>query len=319
MLSEAVLASLETQEWKKRDTFSLSLGSPCRMRTWYSLLDYRGIPEVKAASRLVMEDGEFQEQSVLYWLRKAGFTLLYTGKEQMTVHTGRLMIPGHPDGIILLNSKIAGLEIKGMNSRRFLNARKSGLEKHQGIRFQVQSYMHSYEWRSLGINVMDMYFKHKETSKAHDIEVEYEPKWIGPIISDTCDILEGNLIPQPVEIPMCEDCSKADLCWKDRGTVIDTDNFIVSSLPEAEEMYDKGQAYEAMGKMMQEEAKLKFQETLGEKKLMFLDSHKIQRVDSKSVTFDKTKFINLFGAENLDKVRNTKPYSWLRVDSTDGT
>lgn len=316
MLSEAVLASMETREWKKRSTFSLSLGSPCPMRTWYSLLDFHETKKVAPRSRLNMEDGEFQEQSVLYWLRNAGFTMLFTGKEQMEIHAGRLNIPGHPDGIILIGNEAHLLEIKGMNLKRFTDARYSGLEKHQGIRFQVQSYLASKEFRSLGIDKVNVYFKHKENSNPYDIQLDYEPGWINPILDTTCDILDGTLIPQPVEIPMCEDCSKADLCWPDRSPVIDTENFVTASLPEAEEMYDKGKAYETMGKIMQEEAKEKFEKALGNGDVMFLDAHKVKRVYSSNTSFDKIKFINLFGVENLDKVRNKKEFSYIRVDLT---
>jgi hypothetical protein len=265
-----------------------------------------------------MEDGEFQEQSVLYWLRNAGFTMFFTGKEQLELHSGRLNIPGHPDGIILIGNEAHLLEIKGMNLKRFTDARYSGLEKHQGIRFQIQSYLASKEFRALGINKVNVYFKHKENSHPHDIQLDYEPGWINPILESTCDVLDGTLVPTPIEIPMCDDCSKSDLCWPDKEIVIDTESFVIASLPEAEEMYDRGKAYETMGKIMQEEAKEKMEEALGSGDVMLLDSHRVKRVYSSNTSFDKTKFIQLFGVKNLDKVRNKKEFSYVRIDFTGG-
>lgn len=318
MLSEAVLENMDSQPKQPKRGFSLSSVSPCPMRTWYSILNIEDPQEVTPLSRLVMEDGEFQEQSVLYWLRKAGFTIFFTGKEQMTLHTGRLNIPGHPDGILILQGAPRILEVKGMNSPRFSNARYSGLEKHQSIRCQVQSYMHSWEIRDLGITKTQIYFKHKETSRPHDLEVVYEPNWIGPIIDRTCDILDGTFIPKPEEIPMCTGCSKSSTCWPDRATTVDLTNIDVASMPDIEEKYDQGKYMESIGKMLKDEAREEFIKRMGESDQLILNSHRIQRIIFYRKDFNRSAFISKFGAENLDQVIKPTKIEQFRVYDTSG-
>ena len=79
MLSEAVLSYMKSKPREPRHGFSLSAVSPCPMRTWYSILDQKEVPDLpEPLTRLVLEDGEYQEQSVLNWLREAGFTIFFT-------------------------------------------------------------------------------------------------------------------------------------------------------------------------------------------------------------------------------------------------
>jgi len=318
-LSQAVLASMDDRPNSTREYFSLSLVSPCPMKTKYNIDRFKEANKNPSAhkpapkSRLLMEDGEFQEQSVLYWLRHAGFTILYTGKQQMVVHTGRLFIPGHPDGILVLNSGLRGLEIKGMNFSRFANAKSSGLEKHQSIRCQVQSYMDSWEWRELGIDSIQTYFKHKEDSNPHDIEIKYEPDWIHPIIETTSRILEGSFIPSPLEIDMCEGCRDSNLCWGEKEATVDLSDIEEDSMPDVEEKYEKGKYYETLGKFMKDEAREVFSKRLGDSKELLLDNHRVSRITYPKSNFDEGKFIKLFGAENLPKVKTSKPVSQMRV------
>jgi hypothetical protein len=275
------------------------------MRTWYSILDQKEIKDpIPPLTRLVLEDGEYQEQSVLNWLREAGFTIFFTGKTgQMTVHCGRLNIPGHPDGILVLSKEARVLEIKGMNTNRFFNARTSGLEMHQSIRCQVQSYMDSWEIRNLGITKTQIYFKHKDSSRPHDIEIKYEPNWIHPIIETTCDILDGTLVPQPIEIDMCEKCSKVDLCWPGAKSTTDFSEVSTATMPEVEAKLDKGKYYESLGKMMKEEARDEIRKAFapGTTELL-LDNHRATITRFSKSKFDQDKFIHLFGSEHLENL-----------------
>lgn len=318
MLSEAVLASMADRKSDRPHGFSLSSVSPCPMRTWYSIYKKDTPEEVPALSRLVMEDGEFQEQSVLYWLRRAGFTMLFTGKNQMELHTGRLNIVGHPDGLLVLPTEINLLEIKGMNSPRFTNAKSSGLEKHQSIRCQIQSYMDSWELRSLGVTRTWIYFKHKETSRPHDIEVKYSPDWIRPIIETTCNILDGSFIPQPEEIPMCSSCIKTKFCWPEKAPTVDLTNIDIASMPDLESQYDKGKYLENLGKLLKEEARIAFIKRLGDADQLVLDSHRLQRIFFKRKDFDKSAFIRKFGAENLSTVQKDTLIEQFRIYDTSG-
>jgi hypothetical protein len=178
--------------------------------------------------------------------------------------------------------------------------------------------MHSWEIRDLGITKTQIYFKHKESSRPHDMEVVYEPNWIGPIIDQTCDILDGTLIPKPEEIPMCNSCMKSSTCWPDRVPTVDFTNIDIASMPDMEEKYDQGKYLENLGKMIKEEARFELIKKLGDSDQLILDSHRVQRIIFYRKDFNRSAFISKFGAENLDQVIKPTRVEQFRVYDTSG-
>ena len=320
MLSEAVLNAAGRKRLSSpRHGFSITSISPCPYRTYLSWKASRdplpsfdkGQPPV---SILTMDDGHYQEMSILDWLRDAGYTMAYTGGDQITVHVGKSFIPGHPDGIIL-TPRMDLLEIKAMNYSRFSDAKKTQLERHQSIRCQVQCYMDSWEFRALGINHTQLFCKHKDSSRSCDFQVDYDPDWVKPIIDVTSAIVSGEFVPEPKECSLCDDCYKYSECHGglDLSKIKDLDETEFIQIPDIEDQYEKGVALIEQGQYLKDEAREKMIEKLGDKTVVLFDRHKISRIKFPRFSFSKDAFIDLYGPSNLGKVMESKEVVQYRI------
>jgi hypothetical protein len=318
MLSEAVLNSIgRKRAGTPAHGFSITAISPCAYETylnWRSRLDERETRGVSLAD-LTMDDGHYQEMASLSWLQQAGFTLAYTGNIQLTVHVGESLIPGHPDGLILTPG-VDLLEIKAMNYDRFSKARKGGLREHPRIMCQIQSYMHSYELRALGIGRAQMFCKHKETARLCDFQVDYAPEWIGPIIQTTDRIVRGELVPEPKECAECNDCYKYSICWE--NGLLESGESATMSAPDIEAQYARGEELFDQGKYLKDDAKDKMIALMGDKWDLYFDMYKISKIEFPRASFDQGMFIDLYGADNLGKVMAVKTVQQYKVSHRKG-
>lgn len=314
MLTEAIYNGMSKRKlYASRRGFSVTSISPCPYETYLNYTDKQQPSEHLPAylSDFAMDDGHYQEDASLAWLRMGGFTLLYVGEQQLTIHVGKMLVPGHPDGIIL-TPRADLLELKAMNYDRFSKIRRSGLAEHPHIKCQVQSYMHSKEFRMLGINHAQILCKHKESSKLCDFQEDYDPAWIGPIIDATDLIVSGKLIPEPRETELCADCYEYARCWSSDRIAPET--ALTMSIPELEAQYAQGDELYTQGEYLKEEARAKMIELLGEHWSLLLDNYKVSRIEYKKAVFNQDSFVDLYGADNLGKVMEVKPVTQFRIN-----
>ncbi len=296
--SEAVLDVFSSNK-PFRDYFGISSVSPCAMETyhnWIAFKTYHATGEAEEIPKdrlLVMDDGHYQEVGIVNILRRAGFVLTYTGKEQVTVKVGKAEIPGHPDGFIKKpdgtnNRRMA--EFKARNYSSFNLFKEEGIKPFPHIKCQVQLYMASPDLPYDDIDETMVYFKHKETSATEDVIEVKDEEYSGPIIESLDAMFIHGEIPKPVRIPMCKGCFKFDKCWN--SELLDFTGF--DSKPELGWLGDKwiqGKSYEALGEKILEEVEDEVRKHVGKTEEVFMGPIKVKQSSYPSRRFNKELYL----------------------------
>lgn len=311
MLSQAVLASYEKQESDGVHFGQLTVTgvSPCPYGTYlnYKHLDNQ---ETHAANRLVMKNGHWQEMEVVEDLRHAGFQLRNTGSNQLTIHIGRIPLTGRPDGIITVDGREDVLEVKAMNLNRFTNLRNSGLDTEPFIRCQEQLYLASTEFRDTMVGTW-IYAKHKDTCRPYDFFLEKDLSYSNPIIEALEEIVLGNFVPTPQKCSLCAKCRHNLFCWKE--AIFDTSKTKVANIPEMVAKWKEGKFYKDLGSTLVDEARVVFEEYLGEDELLLVEDLRIRRIIQHRSSFSSIKFVEKYGAAALADVMEETTVPQMRV------
>ncbi len=318
MLAEAVIALYEKKaearnEGPRSDHLTITTVSPCPYESFINLhhLDYS---PVDSSNMMLMEDGHPQEESIIKQIIAAGFQVVQYGKYQKMIHVGKAKVRGKGDGLVRMDDegKVWDLvEIKAMSSMRFTNFIQKGFKAEPRIKCQVQLLMHSEEYYP-DIQRCWIYAKHKDACRPFNLLEERDSDYAKPIIEVTDAIILENYEPKKELTELCTTCYHNKFCWK--SPILDLSDINVASLPEYEEKWIKGKAFQEAGSELEEEAKAFLIPYLGDQKVLFTDRLKVQRIPKTLNKFSKSKFIEHFGAENLDKVVDKEPSEQIRID-----
>jgi CRISPR/Cas system-associated exonuclease Cas4 (RecB family) len=265
-----------------------------------------------------MKNGKWQELECLEDIRKAGFTLRGTGGNQLLVNVGRAEVPGRPDGIITVEGKECLLEIKAMSLSGYTDLKQKGLQvAHPGYYTQVQLYMASDQLNPK-VERGWLYAKHKDSCRPYDVEVPKDLNYSRPIIEATDEIVLGNQeVNRPTEpIDYCVPCRHRLFCWKDQLVLDTTGTKIVMDNPQMKEIVEKwhdAKFHLNLGKMLEEEARAVFEQQLGESDRLLVEDLKVSRIISNRSSISTSKFIEVFGAERLPEVLESKEVRSMRV------
>ena len=306
--SEAVLEVFSANR-AFRNYFGISSVSPCAMETyhnWIAFKTYHATGEAEDIPKdrlLVMDDGHYQEVGIVNILRRAGYSLTYTLKEQVTVTVGEAKVPGHPDGFIkkpdgTINRRLA--EFKARNYSSFMSFKEGGLDNFPHIRTQVQLYLASPDLPYDDIDEAMVYFKHKETSATADVIEVKDEEYSGPIIEFLDDMFIRGNIPVPVRIPMCKGCKFSEKCWN--SELLDFTGF--DSKPELGWIGDKwiqGKSYEALGEKLIEEAEDEIRKHVGKTEEVFMGPIKVKQSSYPSRRFNKELYLKDHTEEEYDR------------------
>jgi len=316
VLSQAVLASYEKPESDGIHGGQLTVTgiSPCPYGTY---LNYKHLDpqETGPADRLRMQDGHWQEMQVVENLRHAGFQMRFTGSNQMTLHVGRIPVTGRPDGLIVVDGREDVLEVKAMSLNRFTNFKAVGLEKEPLIKCQEQLYLASEEFRDSKQGTW-IYAKHKDTCRPYDL---FEPKDLSysePIIEATEEIVLGNWEPSFGKCPLCTRCRHRLFCWKE-DFILDTSGTKVAGLPEVAEKWREGKFYKDYGKLLVEEARVVFEEYLGDDELLLAEDLRVRRIFQHRSQISTSKFVEKFGAAALADVMEETIVPQIRISEVE--
>ena len=304
-----------------RDYFGISSISPCPRETYLNYVAFRiyhdeGKGEAPSRPRsLVMDDGHYQEAAVVSILRRAGYILSHTGKDQVTVTVGEMKTQGHPDGFI---RKADGqknwrmLEIKARNYASFKLFREQQLKAFPRIKCQIQLYMVG-DNLPYDINETALYFKHKETSSGEDLIVPKDEDYSGRIIESLDDIFVRGIVPEPVEVPMCKGCKFSTLCWE--GEVLDFQGLEYKpELDEVSNKWIKGKGYVTIGEELIDEARLELISSMAEgSEEMMTKTLKVLRSSYYSKRFNKALFIEETSQAEYDKYCTPSPVTSTRI------
>lgn len=303
ILAEAVIASPAPSD--HAPGFSVTGISPCPRATYINYHDLNPRDEISDRTNLLLEDGRFQELSVLEQLSRAGFPLSYVGKEQLEVYVGEAKVPGHPDGFITVPGYNMGmLEIKAMNTTRFNRFRYKELEPR--IKCQTQLYMSCLDF----VDFTWVYAKSRESCLPTDKIEEKDVSYAKPIVEATDEIILGGWIPDPEFTDYCVTCRHAMFCWG--GPVLDnTDAPTVLEDSVLVEKWLAGKVQRDLGKYEYDDARTLLIEMLPEDQNSavieatiqdLLVAIELKRIKTERYNFSKSKFIKEFGAANLHRV-----------------
>lgn len=306
MLTQAVLASYDKVSGPS-GRLTASVISPCPFGTYlnYAGLDYQS-PD--SLSLIRMEDGHYQETKMLDQLRKAGFSIQHTGRQQLTVHMGRSRFTGRPDGVITIGGKEELLEIKAMSLNPFTNVRQTGITP--SFKCQVQLLMSSEELRDK-IDGCWFYTCHKDSCRPFDF---YEPRDLSyskPIIEAVDAILLDSWIPTKAECDICPICRHQEYCWG--AYVVDSTKVRITSIEEAEENFIQGKLFRDGGLAMMKEARISLENVMGEEDLLLTDRLRLRRVSRSESSIPIKNFVEVFGPGELPKVLKETTSKYIRI------
>jgi len=317
MLAQAVIAAYEKPESDgiHRGQLTVTGVSPCPYATYlnYYHLDDQ---EFDAASRLRMKNGYWQEMEVLEDLRKAGFTLRYTGNSQITVHVGKASITGRPDGLVVVDNREDMLEIKAMSLNVYTDLKQKGIDAFPSYKCQAQLYLASEELKDR-VGGCWFYVKHKDSCRPYDIFLERDEAYARPIVEAVDEIVLGKVeVSRPTEaIPLCSNCRHRLFCWKTE--LLDTSGIKTTSLPEAVGKWIEGRIYLDWGKTLDEEARVVLKEYLGSDDVLYAEGEnsllQVKRIIQRRSGISEAKFVERYGAAALADVMEEKVFEQVRV------
>ena len=315
MLSELIFASAGTKREEKSDRvpgISMSSLFPCAYRMYKVHLGEVWDEELEPQQVLNMEDGWDQEEQAIKRLERAGVKVK---NRQIRVTVGKSDIPGRPDGTVNLKGEDFLWEFKAMNSDRFTQFTRWGLDAFPNYRAQSNGYL-----LGLGLEKVCQQAKNKDNNDYYDTVERLDLGFILPII-EWCDKirLEG-WVPEPVKSKWCSYCGldcfgKAlDLSWMDT----------VDELKMAQQWLT-GKKHKDVGEMMMEEARSFFigikdkygnwvkKGLIGDKDLLTASGIEIKKITQHRLDVSKQKILEEFGAEALLRVSEESEVIQYRI------
>ena len=320
MLSQVVVAAYEKPISNGYHIGQLTVTgvSPCSYATYlnYHHLDDQ---EFDAEARMRMKNGKWQEQEVLEDLLNAGFRLKYTGSNQMMVHVGRSRVAGRPDGLIEVSSIVDLLEIKAMNLSMHTTLKEKGIDAFPGYKCQVQLYLVSEELRDK-VSGCWFYTKHKDSCVPFDFFIERDKAYSKPIIEAVDEIILGKVeVSPPTTCPIPSYCRHQGFCK--RQELLDLSKVSSLTKPEVIRMWLEGQFHLTVGKQLNEESRVLLQEYLGDLDALFVEDQttllEVKKIIQHRWDFNKTKFVDLYGAAALVGVMEENIVTQMRVYKKD--
>jgi len=319
MLSELMFASVPKKQDKGDRVPGISCSGlfPCPYRLYKVHKSEVWGKEITAQQYYNMEDGVDQEKQTVKRLGEAGIIIKDREVSERKVVIGKSNIPGSFDGTVTLRGKNYLWEHKAMNYDNFTLLTRWGLKCFPGYKAQVHGYM-------LGAGLDSCWFmaKHKDSNNYHDIEEKLDKDFILPIIEWADRIRMDNWVPGPKFIPECSYCGIR--CF---GEVVDLSWIKMASVPDVVGKWRKGKQLQAVGGMLEEEARLvltgeerkegkwiRVTEGLVEDKdLLLVEGLEVKRISGHRFSISKQRIVEEFGMEGLMKVGEEMETSHYRV------
>jgi len=293
--------------------------SPCPFGTYLNVhgMDPFTKEEPEPKDKLRMKDGHWQERQIVEDLMFAGFELKYTLDDQLSVEVGEAQVPGHPDGIIVLSAHEEMLEIKAMDVWRWSQCKSYGIARAEPhIRCQIQSYMHSSDFRERNIEKTRIYTKHKDTCLPWDYEEPYDPRYIEPIIDIVDRIILDGFVPKKVGWELCGKCGHRFFCWE-ADEVLDLRGIDTEfGMQEIVDTWRKGKAYVDAGSTMVDEARAVLIPRLGELDVLMVEDLKVQRIKQHRTSITSQSYLGVHGDSQLGDVLTDSQYDQIKVTDT---
>lgn len=320
MLAQAVIAAYEKPVGNgiHRGQLTATGISPCSYATY---LNYHHLDDEQfdAAARLRMKNGKWQEMEVLEDLRKAGFSLRFTGSNQMTVHIGKVPITGRPDGLIIVDNREDVLSIKARSLNAYTDLKQKGLAAEPYTECQEQLYLASKELRDKMVGTW-LYVKHKDSCRPYDIFIEKNLSYSKPIIEAVEEIILGKAeVVRPDTCPIPGRCKHTLHCWKTE--LLDTGGIKTLTKPEVVQMWLEGQFHLDIGKQLNEEARILLREYLGDNDVLFIEDQaillEVKKIIQHRSSISTDKFVEKYGAASLTDVMEEKIVEQMRVTRRD--
>jgi len=320
MLAQAVVAAYEkpVSNGYHKGQLTVTGVSSCPYATY---LNYHHLDDQKfdAESRMRMKNGHWQEMEVLEDLRRAGFPLESTGSSQMLVHVGKANIAGRPDGLILVNSKENLLEIKAMGLAMYDKLKEKGINSFPNYKSQVQLYLASDELKDR-VEGCWFYVKHKDSCSPYDTFIERNEAYVRPIIEATDEIVLGEAeVNRPTICPIPAFCRHQLFCQREES--LDLSKVRALTKPEVIKMWLEGQFHLAMGKQLNEEARVVLKEYLGSSETLFVEDQtvllEVKKIIQHRWGISEAKFVERYGAAALAGVLEEKLVEQMRVNRKD--
>ncbi len=297
MLTEAI-HKMYADTREERQYFGISSLSPCQMETYLNYMNHLQRvnktkeveqEEIEPQQLLLMDDGNYGEAQIVDLIRRSGFEVDYTGKDQATVHIGKSKIPGHPDGFVH-SSKTHLLEVKLRSKNNYQKFVEGGLKPFLRIKTQVQLYLSAEDSPYPDTETARVIFKHKESVSLKDHEEIADPEFAGKITEETDQIIQGGFTPEPILTDLCVGCRWSSHCWG--GGVVNFSGFQYLNLPEVSEKWIRGDYHATLGKILKDEAEAELLTKMDPtKEEMNTDKLRVTRTTTDTHTFNKKLFL----------------------------
>jgi hypothetical protein len=190
------------------------IGHACDANTAFS---WRGYPDTPPDSRLkrIFRDGHRIETQVVKDMRKAGLQVMeqdpMTGKQwRYTRYGGHAM--GNADGLIEIEGRVVGLEIKSMNDDKFKSFRDHGVKYSHPIYYDQMQFIMGMS----GIHSFVIVSYNKNTSEYHHQYIEFDEFRFYSLEAKVERVLsnQAQRVSHDESDWRCRGCFKFDACWK---------------------------------------------------------------------------------------------------------
>ena len=204
----------EKREKARQYIGASGIGQACDASIAFS---YRGYPDTPPDSKLarIFRDGHRIEYDVVRDLKKAGYHVMeknpMTGKQWRWEGYGGLVM-GNADGILEIEGKTIGLEIKSMNDGKHKEFVKKGIKSSHPHYYDQMQFMMGLS----GITEFVMVAYNKNNSLYHHEYVEYDEFRFSYLTSKVERVLinEAKKIATDESDWRCKGCFKREACWE---------------------------------------------------------------------------------------------------------
>lgn len=189
------------------------IGQACEASIAFS---YRGYPDTPPDSKLkrIFRDGHRIEYDVVRDMKKAGFHVMeknpMTGKQWRYEGYGGLVM-GNADGILEIEGKTVGLEIKSMNDAKHKEFVKKGVKSSHSQYYDQMQFMMGLS----GIGQFVLVAYNKNNSLYHHEYVDFDEFRFHYLLTKVERVLrnEAKKIATDESDWRCKGCFKRDACW----------------------------------------------------------------------------------------------------------
>ena len=317
MLSEIVIAAAAAGQGKPRTGLSISGIFPCPWHIYKSWTGWGDLPPIEGEQILNMENGWYQEEESIKDLARAGLRI---ENRQLEVTVGKSKRKGHIDGTVKVQDKIHLWEHKAKSSQSFHMLKELGLSKAPDIKCQVNLYMKGLRELDFKVDQAVIYLKHRETNIPYDFLVPYESDFVDMVIEWVDKIVLGSWVPPQEECLFCPTCYMQKQCFG----VDFLDLSGIRSLEDSElvQKWRLGKMYQDFGKELvdstREIFKDKFEASeLGAGEILMVGPLRVKKYIQHRQEFNKSSFIEKFGAVALLDVMESKDVPGYRIDDTE--